>query len=163
VRVSPLISSATAPIARGHFAAQCVLSNEVRKARPRPWPVWRIFRGAFHSPRRRNGPGPAPPVRLTAANLLSAGKKYTRFPPKPAGTSSAAVAVAGHGRRVGLGCWKTGRKCIGGGSGRGDRVYFAFSFGPFIGFCWPSEAAQQLQCLCIPGGGQGSAGGCGHL
>ena len=40
----------------------------------------------------------------------------------------------------------------------GDRVYFAFSFGPFIGFWLAYEAAQQLKCLCLPGGGQGSAG-----
>ena len=44
------------------------------------------------------------------------------------------------------------------GVGAGDRVYFAFSFGPFIGFWLAFEAAQQLGCLCIPGGGLGSAG-----
>lgn len=37
--------------------------------------------------------------------------------------------------------------------GRGDRVYFAFSFGPFIGFWLAFEAAQQIGALCIPGGG----------
>ena len=40
----------------------------------------------------------------------------------------------------------------------GDRVYFAFSFGPFIGFWLAFEAAQQLQCLCIPGGSLSSEG-----
>lgn len=40
----------------------------------------------------------------------------------------------------------------------GERVYFAFSFGPFIGFWLAFEAAQQLQCLCIPGGSLNSAG-----
>jgi phenylacetate-CoA ligase len=35
----------------------------------------------------------------------------------------------------------------------GDRVYFAFSFGPFIGFWLAFDAAQQLGCLCLPGGG----------
>ena len=35
----------------------------------------------------------------------------------------------------------------------GDRVYFSFSFGPFIGFWLAYEAAQQLGCMCIPGGG----------
>src|ERR1035438_1833385 len=34
----------------------------------------------------------------------------------------------------------------------------AFSFGPFIGFWLAFEAAQQLQCLCIPGGSLSSAG-----
>lgn len=37
-----------------------------------------------------------------------------------------------------------------------DRVYFAFSFGPFIGFWLAFEAATQLGCLCIPGGGLSS-------
>ncbi len=40
--------------------------------------------------------------------------------------------------------------------GTGERVYFAFSFGPFIGFWLAFEAAQQLGCLCLPGGGLGS-------
>jgi phenylacetate-CoA ligase len=39
-----------------------------------------------------------------------------------------------------------------------DRVYFAFSFGPFIGFWLAFDAAQQLGCLCIPGGGLSTAG-----
>ncbi|MDB6024048.1 MAG: phenylacetate--CoA ligase family protein [Verrucomicrobiales bacterium] len=37
-----------------------------------------------------------------------------------------------------------------------ERVYFAFSFGPFIGFWLAFEAAQKLGCLCIPGGGLSS-------
>ena len=44
------------------------------------------------------------------------------------------------------------------GVGPGDRVYFAFSFGPFIGFWMAFEAAARLGALCIPGGGLGSAG-----
>jgi len=38
-----------------------------------------------------------------------------------------------------------------------DRVFFAFSFGPFLGFWLAFEAAQRLGCLCLPGGGLGSA------
>ncbi len=38
-----------------------------------------------------------------------------------------------------------------------DRVYFAFSFGLFIGFWLAFEAAQRLGCLCFPGGGLTSA------
>jgi phenylacetate-CoA ligase len=34
-----------------------------------------------------------------------------------------------------------------------DRVFFAFSFGPFIGFWLAFEAAEKLGCLCLPGGG----------
>ena len=40
---------------------------------------------------------------------------------------------------------------------RTDRVYFAFSFGPFLGFWTAFESAAQLGCLCIPGGGLSSA------
>lgn len=39
---------------------------------------------------------------------------------------------------------------------RGDRVFFAFSFGPFIGFWMAFEAAERLGCLCLPGGGLNS-------
>jgi phenylacetate-CoA ligase len=34
-----------------------------------------------------------------------------------------------------------------------DRVLFAFTFGPFIGFWMAFEAAVRLGCLCLPGGG----------
>ncbi len=44
------------------------------------------------------------------------------------------------------------------GVGGGDRVYFAFSFGPFIGFWMAFDAAQRLGCLCIPGGGASTQG-----
>jgi phenylacetate-CoA ligase len=37
--------------------------------------------------------------------------------------------------------------------GAGDRVYFAFSFGPFIGFWLAFESAARLGALCVPGGG----------
>jgi phenylacetate-CoA ligase len=39
----------------------------------------------------------------------------------------------------------------------GDRVYFAFSFGPFLGFWTAFEAAARLGMLCLPGGGLGTA------
>ncbi len=38
-----------------------------------------------------------------------------------------------------------------------DRIYFAFSFGPFIGFWLAFEAATRMGALCIPGGGMSSA------
>ena len=38
-----------------------------------------------------------------------------------------------------------------------DRILFAFSFGPFIGFWMAFEAAVQMRCLCFPGGGLTSA------
>ncbi len=41
---------------------------------------------------------------------------------------------------------------------RQDRLYFAFSFGPFLGFWTAFDAATQLGCLSIPGGGLSSLG-----
>ncbi len=43
------------------------------------------------------------------------------------------------------------------GVGPGDRIFFAFSFGPFLGFWVGFEAAARLGCLAIPGGGMRSA------
>jgi phenylacetate-CoA ligase len=37
-----------------------------------------------------------------------------------------------------------------------DRCFFAFSFGPFLGFWTAFEAAKARGCLCIPGGGMRS-------
>ena len=37
-----------------------------------------------------------------------------------------------------------------------DRVFFAFSFGPFLGLWTAFEAAQAVGCLTIPGGGSNS-------
>lgn len=38
-----------------------------------------------------------------------------------------------------------------------DHVFFAFSFGPFLGFWTAFEAALRIGCLCVPGGGMSSA------
>jgi phenylacetate-CoA ligase len=38
----------------------------------------------------------------------------------------------------------------------GDRIFFAFSFGPFLGFWVAFEAASRIGCLAIPGGGMRS-------
>jgi phenylacetate-CoA ligase len=43
------------------------------------------------------------------------------------------------------------------GVGPGDRVFFPFSFGPFLGFWVAFDAAARLGCLAIPGGGMRSA------
>jgi len=40
--------------------------------------------------------------------------------------------------------------------GPSDSIYFAFSFGPFLGFWTAFEAACQLGCRCLPGGGLSS-------
>lgn len=39
----------------------------------------------------------------------------------------------------------------------GDRIYFAFSFGPFLGFWTAFESAARCGFLCLPGGGLSSA------
>ncbi len=41
----------------------------------------------------------------------------------------------------------------GAGVGPGDRVFFAFSFGPFIGFWSAFEGARTVGAMTIPGGG----------
>lgn len=42
------------------------------------------------------------------------------------------------------------------GVGPGDRILFAFSFGPFLGFWLAFEAGQRLGALCLAGGGMSS-------
>jgi phenylacetate-CoA ligase len=51
-------------------------------------------------------------------------------------------------------CWQEIYRAF--GIGRGDRVFVAFSFGPFVGFWAGFEAAQQVGALAVPGGGQSS-------
>ena len=53
-----------------------------------------------------------------------------------------------------LGNWD--RVLAGAGVQSGARCFFAFSFGPFLGFWTAYDAARKRGCLCIPGGGQGS-------
>jgi phenylacetate-CoA ligase len=42
------------------------------------------------------------------------------------------------------------------GVGANDKIYFAFSFGPFIGFWLAFDAGQKTGALCVPGGGLSS-------
>lgn len=44
------------------------------------------------------------------------------------------------------------------GVGKGDSVFYAFSFGPFLGFWTAFEAAVRIGCLNIPGGGLSTEG-----
>jgi phenylacetate-CoA ligase len=53
-----------------------------------------------------------------------------------------------------LECWKTVFAAA--GVEAGDRVFFPFSFGPFLGFWTGFEAGCQLGMHCIPGGGMSS-------
>jgi phenylacetate-CoA ligase len=52
-------------------------------------------------------------------------------------------------------CWLRIYRAVGVGSE--DRAFFAFSFGPFLGFWVGFEAATRLGCLAIPGGGMRTA------
>ena len=52
-------------------------------------------------------------------------------------------------------CWQTVFEAA--GVGAGDRIYFAFSFGPFIGFWAGWEGARKLGALAISGGAQSTA------
>ncbi len=53
-----------------------------------------------------------------------------------------------------LDCWKTVFRAA--GIGAGDRVFFPFSFGPFLGFWAGFEAAWQMGLHAVPGGGMSS-------
>jgi phenylacetate-CoA ligase len=53
-----------------------------------------------------------------------------------------------------LECWKAvfdGAKVV-----AGDRIFFPFSFGPFLGFWTAYEAGAQIGAQCIPAGGMSS-------
>ena len=54
-----------------------------------------------------------------------------------------------------LDCWKVVFRAA--GIGPGDRVFFPFSFGPFLGFWAGFEAAWQMGLHAVPGGGMSSA------
>jgi phenylacetate-CoA ligase len=53
-----------------------------------------------------------------------------------------------------LDCWKAVYRAA--RVGTGDRVFFPFSFGPFLGFWAGFEAGHQMGLHCIPGGGMSS-------
>lgn len=54
-----------------------------------------------------------------------------------------------------LECWKAVYAAARLGSG--DRAFFPFSFGPFLGFWAGFEAGPQVGIQCVPGGGMSSA------
>lgn len=54
-----------------------------------------------------------------------------------------------------LDCWVTMFRMA--GVGPSDRLFFPFSFGPFLGFWTAFEAASRMGCLCLPGGGLSSS------
>lgn len=57
--------------------------------------------------------------------------------------------------------WASWKRCWGmifraAGVRQGDRILVAFSFGPFVGFWAAFEAAPEIGCLVLSGGGQSS-------
>jgi len=52
-------------------------------------------------------------------------------------------------------CWKAVFR--GARVSAGDRIFFPFSFGPFLGFWSAFEAGAQIGAHCIPGGGMSSS------
>ncbi len=89
-------------------------------------------------------------------NLTYPLNRYTRFH-QTSGTSGAPLRWLDtpESWEAMLDCWAEVFRAA--GVGAGDRVLFAFSFGPFLGFWLAFEAAARLGCLCLPGGGLGSA------
>ena len=53
-----------------------------------------------------------------------------------------------------LECWKAVYRAA--RVGPGDRIFFPFSFGPFLGFWSAFEAGCQMGIHCVPGGGMSS-------
>jgi phenylacetate-CoA ligase len=53
-----------------------------------------------------------------------------------------------------VGCWSALYRMA--RVGPEDRLCFAFSFGPFLGFWTAFEGASRLRCLCLPAGGMSS-------
>lgn len=51
-------------------------------------------------------------------------------------------------------CWKAVYRAA--GVGPGDRIFFPFSFGPFLGFWVAFDAGSQIGAHCVPGGGMSS-------
>lgn len=89
-------------------------------------------------------------------NLTYPHEKYTRFHQTSGSTGKPLrwLDTNESWERL-LECWV--RVYQSAGVGPEDRVFFAFSFGPFLGFWTAFGAATRLECLTIPGGGMRSA------
>jgi len=86
-------------------------------------------------------------------NLTYPIERYTRFHQTSGTTGKAPIRVLDTEQS-----WDWWAKCWGhvyrgAGVGPGDRVFFAFSFGPFIGFWAAYEGARTVGAMTLPGGG----------
>lgn len=80
-------------------------------------------------------------------------ERYTRFcqtSGTQSGTPMAVLDTPASWESM-LACWRQVYRAA--GVQTGDRIFFAFSFGPFLGF-WTAFEAASRDCLVIPGGGQ---------
>jgi phenylacetate-CoA ligase len=81
--------------------------------------------------------------------------QYCRFH-QTSGTSGQPLRwldTAASWRRL-IGCWEMIFRLV--GLRPNDRLFFTFSFGPFLGFWTAFDAAVHLGYLCLPGGGMSS-------
>jgi phenylacetate-CoA ligase len=90
-----------------------------------------------------------------AANMTYAFSEYTRFH-QTSGTTGEPLHVLDTEDSWDWwgSCWR--QVLVAAGLNCDDRVFCAFSFGPFIGFWAAVEGARQLGCLLVPGGGRSS-------
>lgn len=90
------------------------------------------------------------------SNLTQPVEAYTRFC-QTSGTTGRPLAIldTNESWQWMLANWREIYRAA--GVTAGTRVYFAFSFGPFLGFWTAFEAAAAHGCLCLPGGGLSSA------
>ncbi|MEM7146151.1 MAG: AMP-binding protein [Verrucomicrobiota bacterium] len=91
------------------------------------------------------------------SNLTYPLSEYTRYC-QSSGTTGGAVPSIDTTESWGalLDCWDVVYDAA--GVGKEDVVFFAFSFGPFLGFWTAFDGAARRGCLCIPGGGLSSVG-----
>lgn len=89
------------------------------------------------------------------SNLTFPLKAYTRFH-QTSGTSGKPLVWLDTRESWGYLVEQWLEVCLAAGVKDEDHVFFAFSFGPFIGFWLAFEAAEQIGCLCFPGGGLSS-------
>ena len=85
-------------------------------------------------------------------NLSYPLERYVRFH-QTSGTSGAPLRWldTADGWRFMLATWRKVFEVA--AVGPADRVFFPFSFGPFLGFWTAFDAAAELGCLAVPGGG----------
>ena len=113
-----------------------------------------LVEAAVHDQARadRGSAGVAPVGHESQRADRRATRATTRHRPRPE------VRCAGSTRtKAGNGCSSAGRLCTTGAKvDARDRIFFPFSFGPFLGFWTAFEAGCQIGAHCIPAGGMSS-------